>query len=212
MRKGTSQAERERFRTALLKIIKESYGRPMTVRQIFYRAVVKKIVENTYLEYKRLQKTLSKMRRERELLFEAIIDEGRGIHQLSTFNSPAEAIRDAATYYRKSYWTDMPVFYNSIRQYSAFLETIGRVAPPYTVEAGIIGVKDWTLVISDQSGAQYLGEMYQGEVWVRKILSEMTDATMDSFLLTFFEKVYDQTGYPRPMGLYGFPGSRAHAR
>jgi hypothetical protein len=104
------------------------------------------------------------------------------------------------------------LFYNSIRQYSAFLQTIGRVAPPYTVEAGIVGVKDWTLVISDQSGAQYLGQMYQGEVLIRRILSEMTDATMDSFLLTFFEKVYDQTGYPRPTGLYGFPGPRPYPR
>jgi Invertebrate-AID/APOBEC-deaminase len=40
------------------------------------------------------------------------------------------------------------IFYRSIRQYAAFLRSIERSEPPYTVEAGIVGIKNWILALS----------------------------------------------------------------
>jgi hypothetical protein len=46
--------------------------------------------------------------------------------------------------------------------------------------------------------------MYQGDVVLRRELKDLDDETLDSFLLEFFQKIYDQTGYPRPASLYDF--------
>jgi hypothetical protein len=104
------------------------------------------------------------------------------------------------------------VLYNSIRKYAAFQRSVSGVEPPFIVEAGIVGVKDWTLAITVAAGVQYLDPMYKGEVVLRQVLRELTDETMDVFLLSFFEQVFRQTGHPRPAGLYNFPGPNAYAR
>jgi hypothetical protein len=52
--------------------------------------------------------------------------------------------------------------------------------------------------------------MYQGDVVLRRELKDLDDETLDSFLLEFFQKIYDQTGYPRPASLYGFPGTKPY--
>jgi pyrimidine deaminase RibD-like protein len=104
------------------------------------------------------------------------------------------------------------VFYNSLRSYAAFLPSIGLVEPPYTVEAGIVGIKDWTLAVFDPSyGVQYPGAIYQDEIVLRQVLSDLEVETIDKFLLEFFKRVHEQTGYPRPSNLFGFPGIGPYA-
>jgi len=98
------------------------------------------------------------------------------------------------------------IFHNSLHAFANMLAELGRVDPPFTVEAGIVDIKDWVLLVADKAGAQYLGQMHESSVIVRKILRDLTAETIDKFLLEIFESIFDQTGYPRPQGLYGFPG------
>jgi hypothetical protein len=101
-------------------------------------------------------------------------------------------------------------FYNSIRYYSAFLSSLDRMEAPYSVEAGIVGVENRTLAVFNPSagGGQYSGNLYQDEVILRRDLSSISDNNkLDEFLLEFFEKIYEQTGYHRPAHLFGFPGA-----
>jgi hypothetical protein len=100
--------------------------------------------------------------------------------------------------------------YNGIRSFSKFIATLARSEPPFTVEAGIVGVQGWTLLAKGTPGAQYVGELHRSPISVRRRLKEMTDENMDTFLLEFFRKVFDQTGHARPDGLYGFPGPQAY--
>lgn len=103
------------------------------------------------------------------------------------------------------------VFYHALRRYAAFLQSIGQAEPPYTVEAGIVGIKNWTLALFDPSyGAQYPGAIYQDEIVLRQVLSNLEGETIDKFLLEFFERIHEQTGYPRPSNLFGFPGPRPY--
>ena len=41
--------------------------------------------------------------------------------------------------------------YTSVHRYIAFLQSLGRSNSPHTIEVGILGVKNWTLAVSDPS-------------------------------------------------------------
>ena len=60
-------------------------------------------------------------------------------------------------------------------------------------------------------GAQYPGAIYQDEIVLRQVLSNLEGETIDKFLLEFFERIHEQTGYPRPSNLCGFPGPRPYS-
>ena len=57
-----SADDMEEFREALLAIVEEQ--QPMTVRQIFYQATVRDLVEKTERGYAKVQKSLAAMRRD----------------------------------------------------------------------------------------------------------------------------------------------------
>ncbi|WP_051953723.1 hypothetical protein [Methylocapsa aurea] len=97
-------------------------------------------------------------------------------------------------------------FHQTLPKYLTFMKDVMKCEPPYTVEAGIVGVKGRALMIM-QHRTTSSGNMYEDVVWLRLILNTASADTWDKFLLTFFEKVFSQTGKVRPDGLYGFPGS-----
>jgi hypothetical protein len=72
------------FRQFLLEIVKEQ--QPMTVRQVFYRAVVKGWVEKTEKGYGYVQRDLVKMRWDGTIPFDWIIDTSRNIRGSQGFN------------------------------------------------------------------------------------------------------------------------------
>jgi hypothetical protein len=80
--------------------------RPMTVRQVFYQAVVHNLVHKTELGYGRVWADTKTMRLSGELPYEWLEDNTRAEIRPTTYNSPAEALDDAAEGYRKSLWTN----------------------------------------------------------------------------------------------------------
>jgi hypothetical protein len=74
---------------------------PMTVRQVFYQAVVHGIVGKTEAEYDKIQDLLSDVRRFGEIPYEWIIDEGRYARRPYTVEGIAQAINDTRSRYRK---------------------------------------------------------------------------------------------------------------
>jgi len=103
---GLSQgriADIEACRKGLLAIIEEM--QPMTVRQVFYQAVVRGLYHKTEYGYNRVQTDTVVMRRSGELPYDWLEDTSRAEIRPNTYNSPAEALDDAAENYRKSLWT-----------------------------------------------------------------------------------------------------------
>jgi hypothetical protein len=68
----STKAEVEARREALLAII--DAGRPMTVRQVFYQATVRGIVEKAETGYSKVQIDLTKMRRDGTLPYAWLAD------------------------------------------------------------------------------------------------------------------------------------------
>jgi len=78
----------------------------MTVRQVFYQATVRGLVEKAESGYAKVQTDLTVMRRAGKLPHDWLADNTRWQRKPRTFNSVEQALRDTAAFYRKSLWTD----------------------------------------------------------------------------------------------------------
>src|SRR5919205_2982164 len=78
--------------------------RPMTVRQVFYQATVRGIVEKTEAGYAKVQTDLTVMRRAGALPYEWLADNTRWQRKPRTFSGIEHALEDTARLYRKSLW------------------------------------------------------------------------------------------------------------
>jgi hypothetical protein len=79
---------------------------PMTVRQVFYQATVRGLVEKAESGYAKVQVDLTVMRRAGELPYGWLADNTRWQRRPRTFASVEDALRDTAAFYRKSLWTN----------------------------------------------------------------------------------------------------------
>ena len=78
--------------------------RPMTVRQVFYQATVRNIVEKSEAGYNKVQTDLVQMRRSGALPYDWLADNTRWQRKPNTFDSVEQALQDTARFYRKSLW------------------------------------------------------------------------------------------------------------
>jgi hypothetical protein len=99
-----TKAEVERRREQLFEIVEAM--KPMTVRQVFYQATVREIVEKTEGGYNKVQTDLVLMRRAGELPYGWIADNTRWQRKPNTFDSVEQALQETARLYRKALWTD----------------------------------------------------------------------------------------------------------
>jgi len=103
-----TRAEVEERRRALLGIIAEM--KPMTVRQVFYQASVRGLVDKSDSGYAKVQTDLVHMRREGDLPYSWLADNTRWQRRPNTFDSPEQALRNTANFYRKSLWTEADAY------------------------------------------------------------------------------------------------------
>jgi hypothetical protein len=80
--------------------------RPMTVRQVFYQATVRGIVEKTEAGYAKVQTDLVVMRKAGDLPYGWLADNTRWQRRPRTHDSIEDALDETARLYRKSLWTD----------------------------------------------------------------------------------------------------------
>src|SRR5712692_590795 len=81
--------------------------KPMTVRQVFYQATVRDIVEKSEAGYNKVQTDLVQMRRAGVLPYDWLADNTRWQRKPRTFDSVKEALENTARFYRKALWTDV---------------------------------------------------------------------------------------------------------
>ncbi len=99
-----TKAEVDGRRAALYEIVAEM--RPMTVRQVFYQATVRNIVEKSEAGYTKVQTDLVQMRRSGDLPYAWLADNTRWQRKPTTFDNVEQALEDTARFYRKSLWAD----------------------------------------------------------------------------------------------------------
>jgi len=106
-----TKAEIDDIKAAIVAALKGDH--PMTVRQVFYRLVVQKVIEKTEKEYQNVViRLLTEMRLSCSIRFNWIVDESRPRIVNRTYDSIADAARDTARFYRR----------NALRECSDYVE------------------------------------------------------------------------------------------
>jgi hypothetical protein len=96
-------------RDAIYEIVAEQW--PMTVRQTFYRAAVRGVVEKSERPgYGMVQTDLVLMRRNGRVPYSWLTDSTRWQRKPNTYRSVKEALSETATLYRKALWTDVGAY------------------------------------------------------------------------------------------------------
>lgn len=103
-RHRATRAEVEQRRQSLFEIIEQM--KPMTVRQVFYQATVRGIVDKTERDYDKVQTDLVQMRRAGVLPYGWLADNTRWQRKPRTFSSVEHALQETARLYRKALWDD----------------------------------------------------------------------------------------------------------
>jgi len=130
-RTRSTQAEVEARREALLDIIEA--GRPMTVRQVFYQATVRGLVEKAESGYSKVKTDLIIMRRDGSLSYDWIADNTRWQRKPRTFDSVEDALRETARFYRKNLWRDAGTYVEIWLEKDALAGVIYPVSSMYDV-------------------------------------------------------------------------------
>ena len=103
-RRRSTKAEVRRRRDRLYDIVEAM--EPMTVRQVFYQATVRDIVEKSESGYTKVQTDLVLLRKAGVLPYGWLTDSTRWQRKPRTFNGVQEALDATAALYRKSLWAD----------------------------------------------------------------------------------------------------------
>jgi hypothetical protein len=103
-RSRSTKAEIEQRRQSLYDIV--AAMQPMTVRQVFYQATVRGLVEKAETGYAKVKIDLTLMRRAGELPYGWLVDNTRWQRKPNTFDSVTEALKETARLYRKNLWAD----------------------------------------------------------------------------------------------------------
>jgi ribosomal protein S10 len=100
----STRANVARRRAAIREIVEAMH--PMIVRQVYYQATVRGIVEKTDGGYDMVAYDLTLLRRSGEIPWDWIVDNLRECHRPWTCSSIEEALEAVAQQYRKSLWDD----------------------------------------------------------------------------------------------------------
>lgn len=101
----STKATVTQLRADLLGIV--ANGNPMSVRQIFYQASVRGLVQKSETGYRKVQEALAHMRRVGgEMPCGWIADSTRWQRRPHTFDSVEDALTETARLYRKALWTN----------------------------------------------------------------------------------------------------------
>jgi hypothetical protein len=103
-----TKAEVEERRNGLFEIVKAM--KPMTVRQVFYQATVRGIVEKSEAGYGKVQTDLVVMRKAGVLPYGWLADNTRWQRKPDTFDSVEQALQETARFYRKALWADIDAY------------------------------------------------------------------------------------------------------
>ena len=79
--------------------------KPMTVRQVFYQASVRGLVDKSEEGYRKVQTDLVHMRRRGRLPYDWLADNTRWQRKPRTYDSIEDALAATAQFYRKALWT-----------------------------------------------------------------------------------------------------------
>lgn len=142
-------------RAALFAIVEEM--KPMTVRQVFYQATVRGIVEKNDPGYDKVQRDLVEMRVSKLLPFSCLTDSTRWQRKPQTFDSVQQALEDTARFYRKALWTDANAYVEIWLEKDALAGVIYPITSLYDVS--LMVTRGYASLSFLHSAAEYIKDL-----------------------------------------------------
>jgi hypothetical protein len=140
---------------ALIEIVDRS--KPCTVRQAFYQATVRGIVEKSETGYDKVQRQLVDLRRAGRIPYESIADNTRWQRKPSTFDSLHEAIEETARTYRRAMWTNADVYLEIWLEKDALAGVVIPVTARYDVP--LMVARGYSSLSFLHTAAEYIAEL-----------------------------------------------------
>jgi hypothetical protein len=126
-----TKAAVEARREALWSIVEDM--QPMTVRQVFYQATVRGIVEKSEAGYTKVQTDLVLMRKAGDLPYDWLADNTRWQRKPQSFNGIEEALKHTADFYRKDLWASADCYVEIWLEKDALSGVVMPVTSTYDV-------------------------------------------------------------------------------
>jgi len=131
-RERRTKAATQAIRDALYEILANDH--PMTVRQLFYRAVTQGLIPKTEKAYLvTVCRLTALMRKDGSLPYSWLADHGREPRTVSTWSSIGSILESAAGCYRRDVWHDQPYQVQVWLEKDALAGIIGSVTDRYQV-------------------------------------------------------------------------------
>jgi hypothetical protein len=150
-----TKLEIERRRKCLIEIIAEMH--PMTVRQVFYQATVRNLVEKTEQGYGKIQTDLTLLRRDGKLSYGWIADNTRWQRKPATFNSVDHALNSVHNLYRKALWNEVEAYVEIWLEKDALAGVVLPVTSRYDVP--LMVARGYASLSFLHSAAEYIGTL-----------------------------------------------------
>jgi hypothetical protein len=116
-------------RRVVFEIVRDEH--PATVRQIYYQADVRKLVEKTDAGYGKIQRELTEKRRSGEVPYEWVVDEGRRVREAYTVADIGQALNDTRKQHRKDPWQTVPEIVQIWIEKNALIGVVQPVTDEY---------------------------------------------------------------------------------
>jgi hypothetical protein len=154
-RRRATRVEREARLYALWKIAKAA--RPATVRQVFYQATVRGVVEKSGSGYAKVQTDLVSLRRDGRLPYDWIADNTRWQRKPRSYDGIDQALEDTTRLYRKSLWVDANAYVEIWLEKDALSGVIYPVTDLYDVP--LMVTRGYASLSFLHSAAEYIGKL-----------------------------------------------------
>jgi hypothetical protein len=149
--RATKAAMRDRAED-LIKIVEE--GHPMSVRQVFYQATVRGLVDKSETGYGKIQRMLADLRRSNRLSWGWIADYTRWKRKPITHESIEKALEAAAQCYRRALWANVNAYVEVWIEKDALTGVLMPVTERYDVP--LLSARGYASLSFLHSSAQYI--------------------------------------------------------
>lgn len=154
-RTRSTQDEVMSRRLALYNIVADM--KPMTVRQVFYQATVRGVVEKSEAGYAKVQTDLAWLRRRNIMPYNWLADNTRWQRKPRTFDSIKQALDDTASFYRKALWTDAGAYVEVWLEKDALAGVVQPITSAYDVP--LMVARGYASLSFLHSAAEYIASL-----------------------------------------------------
>jgi hypothetical protein len=154
-RHRSTKAEVHLRRAQIVAIVEKM--QPMTVRQVFYQASVRGIVEKTEAGYAKVQTDLVHLRRSGVIPYDWLADNTRWQRRPTTYASVEQALATTAKLYRKDLWIDADCYVEIWLEKDALSGVVLPVTSLYDVP--LMVARGYASLSFLHSAADYINEI-----------------------------------------------------